>query len=117
MLAIAGMTFPFLASDTAARQEFQDAAKAYGVTPSMNYAAGWAGAKLFERAARNLPAQPSAADVLEGLWSIKNDDLGGITYPITFERDKTAPRVYCWWNLTIRNGRYDLYKDTAMVCR
>ena len=47
----------------------------------------------------------------------QGDDLGGITYPITFERNKTAPRVYCWWNLTIRNSRYDLYQDTKMVCR
>jgi branched-chain amino acid transport system substrate-binding protein len=63
-------------------------------------------AKLFEKAAANLPEPPTSEAVLRGLWSLRNDDLGGLTYPITFIENQPAPLVNCWWTLRIKEGSW-----------
>jgi branched-chain amino acid transport system substrate-binding protein len=67
---------------------------------------GWVSAKLFERAARRLSEPPTSKDILEGLWSLRNDDLDGVTYPLTFTKGQTAPVVLCYWVAQIRNHSY-----------
>ena len=68
---------------------------------------GWTSAVLFERAATGrLSATPSAQDVLNGLWSLKDETLGGLTYPLTFTKGQNAPVKSCWWVAMIRDGRF-----------
>jgi branched-chain amino acid transport system substrate-binding protein len=67
---------------------------------------GWVSAKLFEEVTRQLPAEPTSKDILEGLWALKGTDLDGLTQPLTFRREQTAPSVFCYWNLVIDGGRY-----------
>jgi branched-chain amino acid transport system substrate-binding protein len=67
----------------------------------------WTSAVLFERAATgHLSATPTAQDVLNGLWSLKNETLGGLTYPITFTKGQNAPVKSCWWVAMVRDGRF-----------
>jgi branched-chain amino acid transport system substrate-binding protein len=53
---------------------------------------GWVSAKLFGQVAANLPSSPTAADVLAGLYKIKNDTIDGLVpEPVTFTKGTGAP--------------------------
>ena len=98
--------------------EFRAALQRYGsnLDPSGSTGLGWVSAKLFERAARNLPAVPTTAAILDGLWSIRNDDLGGLTYPLTFVRDKIAAPAVCGRAFIIKNAKWQLHPDGVFAC-
>jgi hypothetical protein len=62
-------------------------------------------AKLFELATQKLPEPPSTEGILEGLWSIKGNDLGGLTAPLTFRRDEKAEYLSCYWVVQFKDAR------------
>jgi branched-chain amino acid transport system substrate-binding protein len=117
--AIAGTAFPWFANDTVATAEFQSLMARYapGMPVIGNHAVGWVAAKLFERATQNLSEPPTAAAILDGLWSIRNDDLGGLTYPLTFIKDEPAPTRICWFDIRIRNGGFIAPNGPRASCR
>lgn len=100
--------FPWFGRGTPGADEFQDVfrtqGKGIGAGPGPTF--GWAAGKLLERAARSISEPPTSASILEGLWSIRDDDLGGLTYPLTFERDRPPKPASCWFNVTIRAGAW-----------
>jgi branched-chain amino acid transport system substrate-binding protein len=51
-------------------------------------ALAWAAGKALEVIAPRLPANPTPADIIEGMYSLKGETLGGIVPPTTFERGK-----------------------------
>jgi branched-chain amino acid transport system substrate-binding protein len=53
-----------------------------------NGAIGWVAAKVFELAAQGVSDDPTSDEILEGLWKIQNNDIGGLTKPLTFRRDQ-----------------------------
>ena len=117
--AVSAAVFPYVRTDTAAVNEFHQAMVTFAprTVEDMNHMVGWVAAKLFERSAGDVPAGPTAADVLAGLGQISGDDLGGLTYPLTFHPGTPAPRVTCWWNMTIAQGAYAVFGDGRRVCR
>jgi branched-chain amino acid transport system substrate-binding protein len=56
---------------------------------------GWVATQLFEDAAANVPDPTTSHAILNGLWTIRNDDLGGTTYPLTFVEGEATPEQYC----------------------
>lgn len=104
-LLLRAITIPFVA-DTPAAAEYQAAFKQFGTQlgPSAGLTIGWVSGKLFERAAAQIPEPPTTQAILSGLWSIKNDDLGGITQPLTFVQDQRPTPRNCWWNLIVEQG-------------
>src|SRR5207244_2853703 len=88
--AIGTNVYPWPSEASPAAKEFHDAFRRYGPKSPVDAGnmVGWVAAKLFERATRNLPEPPTTAAILDGLWSIRNDDLAGLTYPLTFVRDQ-----------------------------
>ena len=65
----------------------------------------WVSAKLFERAIRGrLSPAPTSEDVLKGLWSVKNDNLGGLTAPLTFT-EGVPDKPFACWSLVVVSGR------------
>jgi hypothetical protein len=80
-------------------------------------AAGWVTGKLFEKAAANMPEPPSSVAVLRGLWSLKDDTLGGITAPLTFIEEQAAPKINCWWPIIMRQGNWTTPDGYRMHCR
>lgn len=104
MLA-ASNVFPYFQTGTPATDEFQAAIRQYGqgIIPGVSLAGGWVSAKLFERAAAALPEPPTSDSVLRGLWAIQNDNLGGLTSPLTFRENQPALRVACWYDMAIQN--------------
>lgn len=94
---------PAVAEYLAALKKF-----APGVTPDQVGLPGdtaWASAKLFQAVASKLPNNPSPADVFSGLYSLKNETLGGLApQPLNFPAGKPAPPVLCMFNVIISNG-------------
>ena len=77
---------------------------------------GWVAAMLFERAVRDITEQPTSESILEGLWSIQDEDLGGITQPLTFVRNRPTPPRICYWTTEVRDGEYVDVGDGERVC-
>jgi branched-chain amino acid transport system substrate-binding protein len=102
------ITLPWFLADHPAIRDFQDALRERAPGQDIDGAAasGWASAKLFELAAAAISAEPTPAEILEGLWSIKDETLGGLTMPLTFRRDQPAERRLCYFALQISGGRF-----------
>jgi branched-chain amino acid transport system substrate-binding protein len=97
------MVFPWFQSDTPASNEYQLAVKSYGrVDPGVGPAMGWVAAKLLEKAGANMPEPPTREAILQGLWSIKHDDLGGLTHPLTFIEGQASTPQACWFNIAVQ---------------
>ena len=111
--------FPYFKTDLPAIEEFAQALQAYGggTLAGTGPETGWVAGKLLERAARALRT-PTSQAILDGLYSIKNDDLGGLTNPITFTTGQEhAPVVTCWFNLKVQGKAWTTPDDYQRHCR
>jgi branched-chain amino acid transport system substrate-binding protein len=115
---IGAVTVPWFFTDNPGVVEYQSTLKQYGPGVPINPASliGWVSAKLFELATRRLPEPPTSQGILEGLWSIKDNDLGGLTGPLTFTRGENAPKKYCYWLVQIKDGQYTTPNGAQRSC-
>ena len=88
-----------------------------GVAPGLRPPAGWVTGKLLEKAAARNTEPPTSKAILEGLWSIRNDTLGGITAPLTFEKEKPAAKIACWFGVMTKNQTWTSVDGFKMHCR
>ena len=111
-------TFPWVLKDTPATREFQDVMSKYapGVGLSAHSSSGWTAAKLFERVASGGTGLVTTEQVLENLWALRDDTLGGLTSPLSYVRDKGAPPSYCFFPMEIRKGAWSA-TPRDLVCR
>ena len=118
-MAASSPVFPYFQSGTPATDEFQAALRTVGkgLPPGIGLASGWVTGKVFEAAIAHLPEPPTSAAVLAGLWTIKNNDLGGLTQPLTFVENSTAPPMTCWFNLAINSGAWRSFDNYKLNCR
>jgi branched-chain amino acid transport system substrate-binding protein len=118
-MIIGANVIPWFTSDNAAVREYQDALRRYApdFSPEPQSMIGWAAAKLFEAATQQLPEPPTSAAVLDGLYTVKGNDLGGITYPLTFTKGQNAPLVYCWWQVQIKDGTFMSPNRSQRSCK
>ncbi len=77
-----------------------------GLAPDVMTASGWTSAKVFELAAQRLPETPTSDAVLQGLWSIRDHDLGGITSPLTYQQGQPSKRLECFWAPAVKKGKW-----------
>jgi branched-chain amino acid transport system substrate-binding protein len=100
-------------------KEFHSALARYagGVAPSGSSENGWVSGKLFEKAAGGITTKPTSAAILDGLWALKNETLGGFTYPLTFNRDQKATQVNCWYTVIIGKGIWETPDDGQIHCK
>jgi branched-chain amino acid transport system substrate-binding protein len=89
-------------------KEFQDVLRkhAAGVAPSPATASGWATAKLFEYATWNISEPPTSQSILEGLWTIQNNDIGGLVEPVTYVKGQPSKELTCFWAPSVQKGRW-----------
>lgn len=111
-------TWAFPSEDTPAMQEFHDAFATFlpGVVPNGTHASGWVAAKAFEAAAQNMPQTPTSQAVLDGLYALNGDDLGGLTYPLTFTPGQTAPRRICWSVVVLQDEQWTAPRGGSLEC-
>ena len=98
--------------------QYQDTMARYspGNTSTASGENGWAAAKLFELAETRVSDPTTSAGVLDGLWSIKNETLGGLIPPTTFTKDQNAPEVKCWTVVVISGGQFTAPEGSQMHC-
>jgi branched-chain amino acid transport system substrate-binding protein len=111
--------FPYFQSGTPASDEFQEAMRnlGNGLLPGIGVAQGWVAGKLLEKAGANLAEPPTSQSLLKGLWSIKDDTLGGLTLPHTFVENQPAKPQACWFNLRILNQAWVSPDGFKLNCR
>jgi branched-chain amino acid transport system substrate-binding protein len=101
--------FPYFQVGTPATDQFQAAMakfapqQARGVGP----ATGWTTGKLFEKVAAAMAEPPTTEAILRGLWSLRDDTLGGLTQPLTFREGQNSPRdPACWFAMQVSNKKW-----------
>jgi branched-chain amino acid transport system substrate-binding protein len=116
---VAGIqTIPPFATGNAAVARYRAvlAEQLAGAKYSFNSILGWTAAQLFERAASRVKDPSTSAAILTGLYSVKHDDLGGLTGPLTFTRGRNAPTTTCWWAVVISKGQYTSPSGSTRTC-
>ncbi|MEY2432561.1 MAG: branched-chain amino acid transport system substrate-binding protein [Acidimicrobiaceae bacterium] len=111
-------TIPPIHTDNPSIARFQSvlAQFAPGLALNMGSIPGWPSAMLFERAAQSVSEPPTSASLLQALWSIKDDDLGGITAPLTFNEGQNAVPRICFWTLRIHDRAIVDASDGSRTC-
>ena len=97
----------FTPADHPGVAEWLSALKQYvpGTGASANGGIGWVAAKVFELAGKSMPDTPTSQAVLDGLWSIKGNDIGGMTKPLTYVKDQPAQQApACWFANKLEKG-------------
>jgi branched-chain amino acid transport system substrate-binding protein len=99
---------PFIANDTPGLKEWHQALSTFAPELRAGHATmlGWTSGKLFEAALAKVPAQARGGDittavVLDGLWSIKDEKLDGLSPGVTFVKGKASPPDRCSFILGI----------------
>ncbi|HEV8625502.1 MAG TPA: ABC transporter substrate-binding protein [Acidimicrobiia bacterium] len=101
-------TAPFFYDANPAIAEFHRAMSQYAAGAALTGSAslGWSAAKLLQAAARRLSAIPTSADILEGVWALNGEDLGGLTAPLRFRRDGPTVPPVCYWQVVVADNSY-----------
>jgi len=97
----------------AATKPMYDALNKYapGVTTGPNFGEvvvqSWAASVLFELAANagHLSAKPTSAQILNGIYTLKNTTLDGLSAPITFHKGRPASNP-CFYEMGIKNAKF-----------
>jgi branched-chain amino acid transport system substrate-binding protein len=79
----------------------------------------WASGVLLEDAVKagglTASATPTAAEVMKGLYSLKSDNLDGLTVPLTFTPGQPH-NISCWMTARVQNGVPSLVNNGAVSC-
>lgn len=117
-----GGWFPFVGVKGSITDEYTRAMKTY--FPNVELAAvtpgGWSAGKLFEKAATIALArtdQLKSNDILEALWTMRGERLGGWIVPVTYRKNKPAIVAPCWVTQRIQNGTWVNPDGTKLFCR
>lgn len=110
--------FPYIQSGTPATDEYQAAFKAFAgsLTSGPGPTLGWTSGKLLEKVGPFLSEPVTSQQILHGLWSLRGDTLGGLTAPLTFNKDQPPQVKTCWFDMTIRNGAWVSPDGFKMHC-
>lgn len=113
---------PFL-SDSPAAAVFRDAMKRFAPAALLEEQAlfGWASGKLFEAALAKVAVKARAGNVtsemvLEGLWQLKNEKMGGLGPGVTFTKGKPATAQDCFYGLKIGMDGFSAPNGAAPTC-
>lgn len=115
------LDFPYFDDSVPATQAFHKALAQYYPT----YASGqqeneayiWAGGALMEAAVNAIPAGSAvtAASIKQGLYTLKDDTLGGVAPPLTFTPGQPAS-VNCYFAVNIGTSSYTEAQGLTPTC-
>jgi branched-chain amino acid transport system substrate-binding protein len=111
-------TAPWMVTSTPATAELHNIMKQYapGVTMNSVIVAAWNAAKLTQAASAQLPDNPTSQDVLEGLWRLRNETLGGLTGPLNFPREKPPQKTACGSLVKMVSGKWSAPTAATTYC-
>ena len=101
-------TFPWMDNFTPAQATYQQAMKTYApnLAGSATTSAEWAAGMLAVAADQYLGATPTSAQFFQGLWALKNNDLGGLSPPLTFNANANASPSSCYFEMNLQNSQF-----------
>jgi branched-chain amino acid transport system substrate-binding protein len=118
--AVAGTNvFPSFQSGTPATDEYRQAWKTFtggrpvGEGPPL----GWTAGKVLQRAAADIGEPPTSEAILRGLWSIRDDTLGGLAAPLTFVPDQPIKPRPCWFTIVVKERTFTSPDGFRQQCR
>ena len=116
-LVMGSVTVPWSTSPKLA--DFRDAMQRYVPGGSIgNFASHeWVVGKMLETVARSFPANPTAKDFIEGLYSLRGDTFGGLVPPISYARNQGHGGTHqCSIPVKIDKGQFVPLGDEAWKC-
>jgi branched-chain amino acid transport system substrate-binding protein len=108
-VVIAQPYLPWFLNDRPAIQAFQSVLSQFAPGLPLDSASinGWAAAQLFSRADKAFAADVvTSKGILDALGTVKNDDLGGLSYPLTFTPGKPQDTKRCGWIMKVQNKKF-----------
>jgi branched-chain amino acid transport system substrate-binding protein len=113
-------TFPSQVSDSQATRDYHTAVNQY----APNLASGldgptsnvWASGALMVAASKYLSSKPTTAELFKGLYAIHNNNLGGLTPPLTFHQGGFPTLGTCAFMSGVHNGAYTAPNGSSLVC-
>ena len=117
-LLAAAQEFPWMVAGTPATSQFHQAVQEYapGLRLSGGTAISWASGQLLAKAASLVGAQPTAQDILEGLWKMRSETLDGLTPPLTYAKNQPSPPVPCYFLIELKGGRFTAPSGDTYAC-
>ena len=100
-------TFPWMSSSAGA-SAYAQAVSTYdpGLVTSATTSEVWVAGLLVQRVSSFLTANPASADFLKGLWSLRNETLGGLAPPLTFSQGQPAPAASCYFVVQMDSSQH-----------
>lgn len=97
---------------------YQDAVHQYA--PNLEESGGtsmvWTSGELLKKALAGIGPVPTTDAVFKGLWSLKNETVGGLTPPVTYVTNQATPPVPCYFVVQIKGGRWTAPKGSVYQC-
>jgi branched-chain amino acid transport system substrate-binding protein len=105
---VATKTVPWIDTNVVGIQQLDQAFAQYdpGAPVDGTDANGWEAGEFLGAAAANLPANPTAADVLNGLNALNGTTLNGLTYPLAFTAGQPSPRKVCYGTVEVQGSKF-----------
>ena len=98
---------PWIVTDLPAVAEYRSAIAEFGDTVWPTSGVVWADGMLLRAASVKLPADnPTPQDLVKGLYSLKNETLGGLIQPATFSPDQKTRGSSCFFPLVIKDHKW-----------
>ena len=116
-LVAAAQDFPWMV-DTPATAQFHQAVQQYAPNLRLSGAAtvAWASGMMLAKAIAHVGPHPTPQDFLEGLWTMRNETLGGLIPPLTYVRNGPALPVQCFYVIELKGGRFSAPSGDAYSC-
>ncbi len=90
-------------------------ANLYSETDFMAWISGALLADAIKAGGLTAGATPTAAEVTQGLDSLKSDNLQGLTVPLTFTAGQPH-NISCWFTTRVQNGTPSLVNNGQVTC-
>jgi branched-chain amino acid transport system substrate-binding protein len=108
---------PAIDEYVAALQQYAPNAATYGVDVQSG---GWLAGKLFEQAAQGVSDNPTTQEILDGLWKMNGETLGGLLQggeARTFTQGQPTAETFCVYSTRIQGGAWTAPDGLTPVCR
>jgi branched-chain amino acid transport system substrate-binding protein len=117
-IVVSQNVLPWFVTNNPGIAEYQTVLRRYAPALRFNSSTiqGWVAAKLFQLAAAHVSDPPTSQSILDGLWSIKSNDLGGMTMPLIFTVGQIAPMTLCYWVTQIQGDQYISPNGAQRTC-
>ena len=114
----AGTVDPNAVADAVKGREYHDAMQRYApsVADSPTTSTVWTAGALLREVSRALPGTVTSADFFPRLYAIRNNTLGGLVGPLTFNEGKAASAINCVFRLKVAGQHFTAPDGSQPQC-